>query len=76
MKLHLGDFFSVYRPGHPRQLDVPLDKPVLLRELLAELGIPRAEIHMVVVNGEFAELDTARVSQDDEVKIYPPVDGG
>jgi len=76
VKLHLGDFFSVYRPGHTRQLDVTLDKPVLLRDILAGLGIPVAEIHMVVVNGEFAELGSARVSQNDEVKIYPPVDGG
>ena len=76
MKLHLGGQFSFYLPGHPSQVDVPLDEPARLSAVLESLGIPAAEIHLVVVNGELVDLQAAVVSQADEVKLYPPVSGG
>ncbi len=76
MKLHLGGQFSFYIPGHPHQVDVPLEKPSRLSEILTRLGIPVAEINLAVVNGELVELQSAVISQQDEVKIYPPVSGG
>jgi sulfur carrier protein ThiS len=76
MKLHLGGHLSFYLPGHPRQLDVQLDGPTLLSEVLARVGIPVAEIFIVAVNGEMVDPYMTLVSQVDEVKLYPPVDGG
>ena len=76
MRLHLGGQFSFYIPGHPNQVDVQLEAPTRLSDVLAGLGIPVAEINLVIVNGELVNLRDAVVSQQDEVKVYPPVSGG
>jgi len=76
MKLNLGGQLSFYLPGHPRYLEVQLDGPTLLSEVLASLGIPIAEVYLVAVNGEMVDPHNTLVSQEDEVKLYPPVDGG
>ena len=76
MKLHLGGQFSFYLSGNPRNVELQLDEPVQLSQILVRLGIPVAEIHLVSVNGELVDLQKAWVSQQDEVKLYPPVSGG
>ena len=76
MKLHLGGQFSFYLAGNPHQVELQLDEPTRLSQVLDRLGIPLAEIHIVVVNGELVDLQEAWVSQQDEVKLYPPVSGG
>jgi sulfur carrier protein ThiS len=76
MKLNLGGQLSFYLPGHPRQLEVQLDGPTLLSEVLANLGIPIAEIYLVAINGEMVDPHNTLVSQEDNVKLFPPVDGG
>jgi sulfur carrier protein ThiS len=76
MKLFLGGQFSFYLPGHPRQVELALEAPQRLSELLERLGIPAPEISLVVLNGELVELQEAWVAQDDEVRLYPPVGGG
>jgi sulfur carrier protein ThiS len=76
MKLHLGGQFSLYIPGHPPSVEVPLMKPTRLSDVLTGLAIPVADIHLAVVNGQIVELEEAVVSDQDEVKIFPPVGGG
>ncbi len=76
MKLFLGGQFSLYIPGHPPSVDVALNEPARLSEVLAGLGIPVADIHLVVVNGQLVEVDEAVVANQDKVKIFPPVGGG
>jgi sulfur carrier protein ThiS len=76
MKLHLGGQFSFYIPGHPSQVEVQLQEPARLVDLLTHLGIPVAEINLVVINGEIVNMQDALVSQQDEVKVFPPVSGG
>jgi molybdopterin converting factor small subunit len=76
MKLNLGGQFSLYIPGHPHSVDVELTKPARLSEVLTGLGIPVADIHLAVINGQLVELEEAMVSDQDEVKIFPPVGGG
>jgi len=76
MKLTLGGQLSYHLPGSPRYMEVQLEEPTLLLEVLVRLGIPAAEVYITVVNGELVELPSVRVSQQDEVKLYPPVDGG
>jgi molybdopterin converting factor small subunit len=76
MNLFLGGQFSLYIPGHPPSVDVALTKPARLSEVLAGLGIPVADIHLSVVNGQLVELEEAMVSDQDKVKIFPPVGGG
>jgi sulfur carrier protein ThiS len=76
MKLNLGGQLSFYLLGHPRQLEVQLDGPTWLSDVLTNLGIPFAEIYLVAVNSEMVDPHNTLVSQEDEVKLYPPVDGG
>jgi sulfur carrier protein ThiS len=76
MKLFLGGQFSLYIPGHPPSVEVNLAEPTHLNKVLAGLGIPVADIHLAVVNGQLVEMDEAVVSDQDDVKIFPPVGGG
>lgn len=76
MKLHLGGQFSFYLPGHPRQVELHLEEPTQLRDILAGLGIPVAEINLAVVNGELVDPQETIVTQHDDVKLFPPVSGG
>jgi sulfur carrier protein ThiS len=76
MKLFLGGQFSLYIPGPPPSVDVALNEPARLSDVLIRLGIPVADIHLVVVNGQLVEMDEAVISDQDEVKIFPPVGGG
>ncbi len=76
MKLFLGGQFSLYIPGHPPSVEVDVNKPARLSEVLSGLGIPVADIHLAVVNGNLVELNEAVVTDHDDVKIFPPVGGG
>ena len=76
MKLKLGGQLSFYLPGKSPQVEVQLDSSTLLSEVLDMLGVPFGEVFLVVVNGELVEPKAAIVSQDDEVKVFPPMDGG
>jgi sulfur carrier protein ThiS len=76
MKLYAGGLLDFYLPGHRNQVEVELKEPSRLSEILTSLGIPPAEVQLVVVNGELVELDETVVSDQDEVKVYPPVNGG
>ncbi len=76
MKLYLGGYFSYYLPSFSRQLEVQLTEPTRFLAILESKGIPLAEVYLVVVNDELVDLETAIVFQNDEVKIYPAINGG
>ena len=76
MKLYAGGLLDFYLPGRCSRTEIEIKEPTRLGEVLAGLGIPLAEVHLVVVNGQLVDLDEAVVSDDDQVKIYPAVNGG
>jgi len=76
MKLYASGHLDFYLPQRRSRIELELKEPTRLNELLAGLGIPLAEVHLVVVNGQLVELTEAIVSDGDEVKIYPAVNGG
>jgi len=76
MKLYAGGLLDFYVPGRRRRIKIEIKEPARLEEILAGLGIPLAEVHLVVVNGQLVELGEAVVSDQDEVKIFPAVNGG
>ncbi len=76
MKLYAGGLLNFYTPDHRSRVEVELLEPTRLSEVLTGFGIPPAEVQLVVVNGELVDLNETIVSDQDEVKIYPPVDGG
>jgi sulfur carrier protein ThiS len=57
-------------------MEVELAQPTLLLQVLAELGIPPGEVYLAVINGELVDLQKAVISEQDEVKLYPAVNGG
>jgi sulfur carrier protein ThiS len=76
MKLYAGGLLDFYLPGRRSQIVLELKESARLGEVLTGLGVPLAEVHLVVVNGQLVELTETIVSDGDEVKIYPAVNGG
>jgi sulfur carrier protein ThiS len=76
VKLHLGGHLNWY-DGHKRGwLDLSLEEPLLLADLLARLGIPAGEVAIVAVNRRVAPLEGTVVTNEDRVELYPPMGGG
>jgi sulfur carrier protein ThiS len=76
MKLYAGGLLDFYLPGHRSRMEIELQTPTRLSEIITGLGIPLPEVHLVVVNGKLVELNDALISNADEVKLYPAVNGG
>jgi sulfur carrier protein ThiS len=76
MHLHLGGHLSWYAPERAAHLEVPLDAPRRLLDLLDALGVPAGEVAAVLVNRHPVQLDDATVNDDDRADLYPPVGGG
>jgi sulfur carrier protein ThiS len=76
MNIQLGGHLPFYVPTRQGKLEVPLKEPARLGELLARLGIPVSEVYLTVVNGQLVTLDETTVSDSDDVRLYPPMDGG
>jgi sulfur carrier protein ThiS len=76
MKIHLGGYLSFYHADKKSALEVQIDGPAKLVDLLRELDFPLQEIQLVAVNGEQVALDKAVISEGDEVKLFSAVGGG
>jgi sulfur carrier protein ThiS len=76
MKIELDRYFNFYTGTRQSWVEVELDKPTRLSEVLDEVGIPLAEIYLVVLNGEAVDPREAILYAQDRVKIYPPFGGG
>jgi len=76
MKLYAGGLLDFYVPGRRSRIEIEIKAPARLEEILAGLGIPLAEVHLVVVNGQLVALGETVVCDQDEVKIFPAVNGG
>jgi len=76
MKLYLGGSLAFYSPNKKPELEVSLNKITSLTRVISDLGIPIAEVQLTVLNGELVNLNEILVSDDDEVRLYPPVGGG
>ena len=76
MRLYLGGYLNFYNPQHGNWLEVDINQPSHLKEVLVELGIPVSDVYLVVLNGQLEELSETIVSGEDEVKLFPAVGGG
>jgi sulfur carrier protein ThiS len=76
MKLFLGGSLAFYAPAKQPNLEVQLNTKTPLAQIIGDLGIPIAEVQLTVMNGELVNLGDAFVSDQDEVRLYPPVGGG
>ncbi len=76
MKIYLGGHLNFYHPRKDKWLDVDIQQPSPLVEILERAGIPLGEVQMIVINDEIAELQGAIISAQDAVKLFPAVGGG
>ncbi len=76
MRLYLGGYLDFYNSQHGNWLEVELDQPSLLSEVLVDLRIPLGDVHLTVLNGILVDLSEAIVLEEDEVKLFPAVGGG
>lgn len=76
MKLYFVGYLAFYAPGQQFEVEIMLSEPIKLGALLAEMGIPAAEVQLVLINGKIVDFDQAHVQNQDEVKIFPGVGGG
>ncbi len=74
--MHLGGHLAYYETEKQSWTDVQAGESVLLIDLARRLGIPEAEVALWVVNGEAVDPHLTAVSENDEVRLYPPMDGG
>ena len=76
MRIYLGGDLDFYHPKKERWLVLELDVPSSLKDILLRSGIPLGEVHLVAINGEHAELETAIITDQDKVKLFSAVGGG
>ena len=76
MRLYLGGYLNFYKPQKGGWLEVQINQPTLLSDLLTRQGIPISEVQLVVINGELVDLEKAIVSEQDVVKLFSAVGGG
>ncbi|MCJ7434907.1 MAG: hypothetical protein MUO77_15600 [Anaerolineales bacterium] len=76
MKLYTGGYLTFYMPQKKHFIEIPLNTPTPLKEILSDLQIPIEEIHLVALNGEQADVETAIIGDSDIARIYSSVDGG
>jgi hypothetical protein len=75
MRIYLGGYLTFYAAGQ-HWVEVHLGAPERLRDVLVRAAIPAGEVFLTALNGVLVDPDQAQVSQSDEVRLYPPVDGG
>lgn len=67
--------FASFRQGRFDEARLDLSAAATLGEVADGLGIPRAEIGILLVNGRHAPLER-RAGEDDTVSIFPLLGGG
>ena len=76
MKLYTGGYLTFYMPGRKNTLEMQINASTRLSDILIELQIPIAEVHLVSLNGQQVDLAEATITDTDEVRIFSSVDGG
>jgi sulfur carrier protein ThiS len=78
----LGEYLPRAYEGHARQgnelaMDVP--EGTTLEAVIGRFPLPRALVHLVLVNGEYvlpSERDARVLREGDAIAIWPPIAGG
>jgi len=74
----LEKYLPAARKGHNEaEMDVP--EGVSVADVLDRLGVPREEVHLVLVDGRFVPVDAleeVRLEEGQALAVWPPVAGG
>lgn len=75
MKLSTGGYLAFYMPQRKGAVEIAVEVPTPLKDILRGLQIPLAEVHLVAINGIQADIE-AVVNDSDSVRVFSSVDGG
>jgi molybdopterin converting factor small subunit len=77
MKIRVQTFANLreYAPAGGGKLELTLADGATVADVLTALRIPAAVEAVMLVNGRRADTGT-RLSRDDEVTLFPPMEGG
>jgi hypothetical protein len=76
MRIYLDRYFAFYTHRQQAWIEVELIEPARLKDVLAGLGIPIAEVHLAVINGEAMDPQNLLITNQDQIKLFPPFGGG
>lgn len=76
MKIYIDRYFNFYTHRDQPWVEVEIDDPIRLSDVLAGLGIPISEVHLAVVNGEALDPAEILITKQDKIKLFPPFGGG
>lgn len=76
MRIFLGGHLNFYHPQKEKWLEIDLEQPAMLVDLLNQSAIPLGEVHLVLLNGDIVDINEARINNHDLVKLFPAVGGG
>ena len=72
IRLHLT---LIELAGGKKELNLDARRPVLLTNLLAQLGIPQEQVGIIVRNRKTDAID-CMIEEDDVVELFPILSGG
>ncbi len=73
----LGDYLP--RGAQRNTVEVELEEGASLNQLIDRFGVPRTQVHLVLVNGVYqdeAGREQPLLKEGDAVAVWPPVAGG
>lgn len=76
MKIFLDRYYNFFTRTNQPWLEVDIEAPARLSEVLIRAGIPPGEVHLVVINGVAFDPQGIWIHHGDQVKLYPPFGGG
>ena len=76
MRIFLDRYFNFYVHGSQPWVEVEFIEPARLSDVLAGAGIPIAEVHLAVINGEAVDPQEVFISMQDQIHLFPPFGGG
>ena len=81
IRIKLYAMLSMYLPAHAEknEADVEFSEGTPINEILATVGVPLEQCHLVLVNGVYvapSERDSRSIIDGDALAVWPPVAGG
>ncbi|MBI3943007.1 MAG: hypothetical protein HY326_08340 [Chloroflexi bacterium] len=75
--LRLHGHLNWYIPGHPHQVEIDLEQPTPLVQVLQRLGIPQAEVVLMAdAQGTVQPFADHLLHPNDILELLSPIGGG
>ncbi len=75
-RVHLAGHLAFYHAGGEAWFEVEAAPETRPADLLRRLGVPAAEVAVILVNGHLSALDGDFLAPGDQVEFFPPGAGG